>query len=168
MTEISPARSVNLHPSIHQQHRPSKARNSCYPQAVELRSIEKSSSEAGTSNISQQMALGIIYDASHTSTLRVANPVWFTTGRLSPLAGIQMIHDRVDSAQGMSTIQLAAEVLIVGTGISRDRVVLSEASMTLSVEPLTVIVIGRHSSWLGYVELNVGRLGTTWVVHWSR
>ena len=46
--------------------------------------------------------------------------------------------------------------------------VLTEASMTLSGESVTVIEIGRLSSWLGYVVLDVGRMGTTWVVHRSR
>ena len=102
------------------------------------------------------MALGIIHESSHTSSLRVANPIWITSVSVSPLAGIQMIHDRIDSAHGVSTVQLAAEVLIVGIGILRDELELIEASMTLSGESLIVTEISRLSSWLGYVELDVG------------
>lgn len=79
-----------------------------------------------------------------------------------------MIHDRVDGAHGPGTIQLAAEVLIVGIGILRDKLKLIEASVTLRGESLIVIEIGRLGSWLAYVELDVGGMGTTWVVHRSR
>ena len=90
----------------------------------------------------------------------MANPIWITSGSVSPLAGIKTIHDRVDSAHGPGTIQLAAEVLIVGSGILRDKLDLIEASMTLSAgnvaivdllrgKSLIVVEIGRLGSWLG-------------------
>ena len=147
------------------------------PQDVEYGSIKKCSSEPATSDISQQMKLGIIHDSSHTSSLRVANPVYITVGSVSPLAGIQATDDRIDRAHGPGTIHLAAEVLIVRRGVLRDKFNLIEASMTLSTGNVTIIdlvcgaslivvEIGRLGCWLGFVELDVGR--TTWVVHWRR
>lgn len=123
------------------------------------------------------MQLGIIHDSSHTSVLRVANPVYITVGSVSPLAGIQATDDRVDSAHGPATIHLAAEVLIVGRGVLRDKLNLIVASMTTSTgdvaivdllcgESLIVVEICRLGSWLGFVELDVGR--TAWVVHRRR
>lgn len=68
----------------------------------------------------------------------MANPVRITSGRVSPLAGIQVIHDRVDSAHSPGTIQLAAKVLIVGRSVLGDKQGLIEASMTLSAGKVAV------------------------------
>ena len=71
-----------------------------------------------------------------------------------------MIHDRVDSAHGVSAVQLAAKVLIVGRSVLRNKLDLVEASMILSADDvalidllgggsLVVVDIDGLGSWLG-------------------
>ena len=69
----------------------------------------------------------------------MANPIRITSGSVSPLAGIQAIHDRVDSAHSPGTIQLTAKVLIVGRSVLRDKLNLIEASMALKAGDVAVI-----------------------------
>lgn len=104
--------------------------------------------------------MGTIHESFRTLFLRVANPVRITGGSISPLAGVQAVHDRVDSAHGPGTIQLAAKVLIVGRSVLRDKLDWIEASVFLSAvdiavidllrgESLIVVEVGGLSSWLG-------------------
>ena len=69
----------------------------------------------------------------------MANPVRITSGSISPLAGIQAVHDCVDSAHGPGTIQLAAKVLVVGRSVLRDELDRIEASVILSAVNVTFI-----------------------------
>lgn len=99
----------------------------------------------------------------------MANPIRVTRLSVSPLAGIQAIHNRVDSAYGERTVQLAAIVLIVGRSVLRNKLNRIEASMSLGAgkitvidllcgESLIVIEIGGLGSWLRRLELGVPRL----------
>lgn len=107
-----------------------------------------------------RMLVGAIHKCFRTLFFRVTNPVRVTSGSVSPLAGIQMIHDRVDSAHGVSAVQLAAKVLIVGRSVLRNKLDLVEASMILSADDvalidllgggsLVVVDIDGLGSWLG-------------------
>ena len=88
------------------------------------------------------------------------NPVRIASGSVSPLAGVQAIHDCVDSAHGPCTIQLAAKVFVVRRSCLGDKLDRTEASMILSTENVTVtnlrcgesgvvVEIGGLGSWLG-------------------
>ena len=90
----------------------------------------------------------------------MANPVRATIGTVSPVAGSEAVHNRVDSTQGMATIQLATNVLIVGRSTLGNKLGLVEASMALSAgnvtvidllcgEPLIIFTVGGLGSWLG-------------------
>ena len=75
-------------------------------------------------------------------------------GRISPLAWAQAIHDRVDGAYGVGTIQLAAPDFIVGRRVLRDKLGLVHAGDVTLIDLLRggsriVVEIGGLSSWLG-------------------
>ena len=90
----------------------------------------------------------------------MANPVRLTFGIVSPVPGSEAIHNRVDSTHGMATIQLATNVLLVGSSTLGNKLGLFEASMALSAgnvtvvdllcgEPLVIFTVGGLGSWLG-------------------
>lgn len=83
------------------------------------------------------------YFLSLDSLERVANPVRITVGSVSPLAGIQAIHDCADSADSPASIKLTAILLIVGRSVLRDKLDLAEAFMILCNVSVTVAELLR-------------------------